>query len=122
MLVAGANTAATLRLEDKEGQATLDLTLLNIIDFWLLQKNIQGKDATEDHLHRLQASRRLLSRVEAIHAISWLWPSDDAPSIGYAEEVVTCETKTASTPLKSVLLPVLRRKNVGGTVCHWLPC
>lgn len=111
MLVdAGANTESTLRLTDKGGKVIVDGTPLAFAEYHLREKKVQGRDATEEHLHRLQAVRRLLLRVEAIHAVSWLWRSDGAPSIGHAAEVATSETKTASAPLISVLSPVAWRK------------
>lgn len=34
---------------------------------------------TEEHLRVLLSSQRVLLREEAIHAVSWVWPADNAP-------------------------------------------
>lgn len=65
--------------------------------------------ATEEYLHRLEAIRRLLLRVEAVHAVSWLWPSD-APFVGRA---AGNGPEPPSPPLRLMLLPILRRRTKG---------
>ena len=50
------------------------LTPLDYIAQNLAGKTLKGKPATEDQLHRLEATRRLLLGVDAIRAASWLWP------------------------------------------------
>ncbi|CAM9969019.1 unnamed protein product [Pylaiella littoralis] len=70
------------------------------------------KNATEKQLEILADTRRLLLRVEAVHAVSWLWPGD-VPSI--ADGVGrTGRTKKTSTSLRT-MLPIVRRTS--GTHC-----
>lgn len=56
-------------------------TALAITDRYLDRKSVRkGEIATEKQLNQLQGIRRMILRVEAIRAISWLWPSNIAPS------------------------------------------
>ena len=45
----------------------------------LRQVHVAGEDSTEEQLNRLEAVRRLLMQVEAVHAVSWLWHIDIYP-------------------------------------------
>lgn len=47
-------------------------------------KMLKGKSTTEDQLHRLEAIRRLLLRVDAVRAMSWVWPRK-AHAVGQAK-------------------------------------
>lgn len=85
----------------------------------LRDKNIGGKDATEDRLNELKGTRRLLLRVEAVHAMSWvfagrdrsrhvlLWPYDVPPVVDAGE--AKRENEITSKSL-TVTLPTLRRR------------
>ena len=73
----------------------------------LREKKTAGKDATEHQRRRLEGIRRLLMRVGAIHAVSFLWPVD-IPSMMGATEVANRKV-AASTPLR-MMLPILRRR------------
>lgn len=75
LLDAGADEKATARTTCMSGMA-LDETPLAMATRNLAAKIIQEKPATEAQLHRLEAVRRLLLRVEATRAASWLWPSN----------------------------------------------
>ena len=66
------------------------------------------KDATEEQLHGREAARRLLLRVEAVRAVSWLWHIN-APFARRVERDGTGKTETASSPLRG-MLPILRRR------------
>ncbi|CAB1103771.1 unnamed protein product [Ectocarpus sp. CCAP 1310/34] len=70
--------------------------------------------------HKLSAVHRLLLRVEALHAASWLWVSD-APDIAHTAEV-TKRTKVIP-PARSRMLPVLglstRRNALLSAVLRW---
>lgn len=82
-------------------------TLLALISRNLSEKNINGKDATEEQLNGLEGTRRLLLRVEAVHAVSWLWHSKRTTVAARAPDG---KRKTSiSTPL-STMMPVLRRR------------
>lgn len=113
MLVdAGADTTSVIRLPDTPGgkreYTPMPLTYTKRI---LLEKTLQGKLlgqlAAEEQLHSLEAIRRLLLQVAAVHAVSWLWPSA-APVIGCAAEG-TGGDKPTTTPLRR-MLPILRRR------------
>lgn len=66
--------------------------------------------ATEEQLNRLEVISRMLSRVEEVHAISWLWPSEGA-GIGRAADVASkmLPATTTGTPLR-MMLPRMRRR------------
>lgn len=92
-------------------------------------KKISGEDATEEQLHRLEAMRRLLLRVGAVHAVSWLWPGRGSCSAGRAEDGSGgAETASQSaTQPTSMLLPIVwrrtRRRGVALPAlfrCGWL--
>lgn len=48
----------------------------------LREKKASGSGAKEEQLRRLEAVRRLLLRVEAARAVSWVWPGG-APDLGH---------------------------------------
>lgn len=108
----GATTTSAVRLTNAEGKLFFNDTPLAYTNFKIREEKnrerIHGKRATESQLHSLEAIRRLLLRVEAVHAVSWLWASD-VPSITHAASGGKGEAKTISTPLTS-MLPVLRRR------------
>lgn len=62
---------------------------------------------TEEQLYRLEDILRLLLRVEALHAVSWLWPVDTRSMVGTAEDARRKDA--TSTPLGK-MLPLLRRR------------
>ena len=106
---AGADTATTVRLKHGDGEVFFNGTPLAFVDLFLAQNNVGGKDATESQLHALEATRRLLLRVEAVHAVSWLW-AKDAPSTTHAATKGTHGASvTTPTPL-TFMFPVLRRR------------
>ena len=85
-------------------------TPLALTTHLLREKHANGKEATQEQLHRLQAIRRLLLRVEAVRAVSFLWPS--GASLGGRAADGAGKTKTASTaptPLGR-MTPVLRER------------
>ena len=74
-----------------------------------LEESTEEADGAQ--LNWLKAIRRLLMSVEAIHAVSWLWPSDN---ISIADNDVHNArgaegTWTVGTPL-TLVLPILRRR------------
>lgn len=62
----------------------------------------------EEQLHGLEGLRRLLRRVEAVHAASWLWHSSGVPAIRRASES-SRRANITSTSLRK-MLPALRRR------------
>ncbi|CBJ26796.1 EsV-1-199 [Ectocarpus siliculosus] len=75
-----------------------------LVDHYLGENRVIGRDITEEQAHKLNAVHRLLLRVEAVHAASWLWVSD-APDIAHTAEV-TKRTKVTPSP-RSRMFPVL---------------
>lgn len=77
----------------------------------LREGRVDGEAATKEQLQRLKETRCLLSRAEAVHAVSWLWSSSEPPRIAQATEDTKTETASTAvaTPLQA-MSPILRRK------------
>lgn len=73
---AGADTASTVRIKGVQDEDVAFDSSLAFTNRCLGEKKLlDGEDATEEQ-HTWQAIRRLLiMRVEAVHAVSWLWAS-----------------------------------------------
>ncbi|CAM9577081.1 unnamed protein product, partial [Ectocarpus fasciculatus] len=109
LIDAGADTTSPVRSMSSKGELEFNGTPLAATTSCLRNKRIaDGKPATKERLHRFEAIRRLLLRVEAVHAVSWLWPSD-APFIGRATET---DQKPPLPPLRAEL-PILKRRTKG---------
>ncbi len=107
---AGADTTWAVRDTNIEGEVIFHGTSLDLTERMLRdEKKIKGKDATAEQLHRLEGIRRLLMRVEAVRAISFLWPVDTPSAIATTAVERTCRKVAASTPLR-MMLPILRRR------------
>ncbi|CAM9646209.1 unnamed protein product [Ectocarpus sp. 13 AM-2016] len=103
LMDAGADAASVFRGRNWDGELIFNDTPLAFTTSYIRRKVVAyDEPATEEHLHRLEAIRRLLLRVEAIHAVPWLWPSD-SPFIGHDAE------KRPSPPLR-LTLPILKRQ------------
>ena len=106
---AGADTTLAVRITDTEGGVLFfSKTALATASRMLREKRIADKDATEEQLHRLEGVRRLLLRVDAVHAVSFLWPAA-IPSIVAAAAEGTSRKVVTSTPLR-IMLPILKRR------------
>ena len=105
---AGADATSAVQATDLESEAVFTGTPLAFATRALRQKKVRGEEATEDELNSLEATRRLLLRLEAVHATSWLWPSA-VPSVVRSAPKGSSRTKTSTTPL-ALGLPVLRRR------------
>ncbi len=103
---AGADTTSASSVTDREGRVVRGTPLV-FTTRMLREKKVAGKDATEEQLHRLERIRRLLLRVEAVHAVSWLWPSE----LPFVARTAESRGTTASTPLRK-MLPLLRRRAI----------
>lgn len=109
MLVdAGADTDSSVELTNPEGRLAFSITPQTYVSVMLRDKTVGADAATEAQLERLQAIRRLLLRVEAVRAGSWLWASDVASTTHAAVEGAG-RIATTSTALTS-MLPTLRRR------------
>ncbi|CAM9237349.1 unnamed protein product [Ectocarpus sp. 12 AP-2014] len=106
LIDAGADTTSAVRVTNSQGELEFNGTPLAFTATCLRKKFCtEGKPATEEHLHRLEATRRLFLRVEAVHAVSWLWPSD-APVISHGAR------SSPKPPLSALrlMLPILKRR------------
>lgn len=106
LMDAGADASSVVQLRCKYNRTCLSVTPLEYLNEWVPRER-RGCPATDEHLHRLEAIRRLLLQAEAVHAVSWLWPGD-TPLL--ARPVTSTRTaKHPMTPL-TTMLPVLRRR------------
>lgn len=96
---AGANTSSAVRVRFDIIRTFVTLTPQEYMS--------EMSATTDEHLHRLDAIRRLLVQAGAIHAVSWLWPGD-APFLARPTNS-TNATKKLPSPL-AAMLPVLRRR------------
>ncbi len=115
---AGADTASAVRVagppgvEDVSSKTPLDLAIRT-----LRKKKVEGQVATQEQLHGLEGIRRLLLHVEAVHAVSYLWPNDGNTSHAGAG---TTEAITAPTSLETVLRILRRRAGRRGVLLRAL--
>lgn len=100
---AGADTTSPIRVTDVRREALFEDTPLYITTTHLREKIVGRDDASEEQLHRLEAMRRSIIQVEAVHAVSWLWVIGNNAAEGVSA------AKTTSPPL-TAMLPVLRRR------------
>ncbi|CAM9733507.1 unnamed protein product [Ectocarpus fasciculatus] len=118
---AGADTTSPIRITDSKGELLFNGTPLALTSSWLREElDANGKTATEEYLRRLKAIFRLLLRVEAVHAVSWLWPSN-APFISHAAQ---SGPDPPLPPLRR-MLPILKRRTKGrgglaATLLRWV--
>eukprot|EP00903_Cladosiphon_okamuranus_P017860 g16436.t1 len=105
---AGANTASIIAGVQTETGAAND-TPLDMTNRFLRDKKTarDGEELTEKDLVRLEGIRRLLMRVEVVHAVSWRWPVETPSIVRTAEG--EARTVAASAPLTR-MLPLLRRR------------
>lgn len=109
LIEAGADTTAPpLRVSGEEGVVEFNGPPLALVNQDIHEKKVSGLDATEEQLHGLEAVRRLYLRVEAVHAVSWLWRNHANPVVGGSVKSAS-RTDTASTTLGGIL-PILRRQ------------
>lgn len=74
LVEAGADTTSAVEVVDDSWRVVSDYTPLALVNLLIREKRVKEVDATEAMLHRLEALRRLLMQVDAVHAVSWLWP------------------------------------------------
>lgn len=114
LIDAGADTSAAVTITDPLGARAFNNSPLAWTRLHLeVLQTVNGKPATEEQLDRLRAIRRLLLRVEAVHAVSWLWPGD-VPFVARAAAEGCGGINVTSTPLVSTplmaMFPVLRER------------
>ncbi|CAM9660104.1 unnamed protein product [Ectocarpus sp. 4 AP-2014] len=106
---AGADTTSAAPFESAGNQVVYNDTPLEHAGRKLHEKTTGGKPATEDQLNGLVGVRRLLLRVEAAHAASWLWPSE-VSCICHATAEDSNRTRTTRTILSSSILGQTTRR------------
>lgn len=106
LLDAGADE--TLLCRDYSRTGEFFETPLALATLGLERKRHRGQPATEDELNRLRAIQRLLMRVEAVRAVSWLWVSDMSCVPPPSEETGGGETAVVASAALSV--PVVWRR------------
>lgn len=121
---AGADTTKALRVGNEDGGVDNHGTPLAYTNQLLREKKVRGIDLTDEQLDRLEAVRRLLLRVQAVHATSWLWHSGTPSTVTAAAGTSkTTSTSRASTPQLALVLPILRRRRRGALlapVLRWV--
>ncbi|CAM9171215.1 unnamed protein product [Ectocarpus sp. 8 AP-2014] len=113
LIDAGADTTSAAPFESAENQVVYNDTPLEYAGRKLHEKAIGGKPATEEQLNGLVGIRRLLLRVEAAHAASWLWPSE-VSRICDATAEDSNRTRTTRPILSSSILDQTTRRR--GTI------
>ena len=83
LIDAGADTTSSVQVTHAASKSRVVLkgTPLFMTELFLRDKYVCGEAATEEQLHRLTAIRRLLMQVDAVHAVSLLWPPISVPYI-----------------------------------------
>ena len=114
LIDAGADTYSAVRIADPVGGMGFNNTPLGWTKLHLeVIKTVNGKPATDKQLDTLRAIRRLLLRVAAVHAVSWLWPGGVPFVLRAAAQgsggINSTTTPPVATPL-TAMLPVLRER------------
>ncbi|CAM9815068.1 unnamed protein product [Pylaiella littoralis] len=128
----GADTTSAIRIKSepkrkfvsgvrpnsaRQGGCYFNDTPLALTTCLLRDKKIRGEDATKEQLDTLEAIRRLLLRVEAIFAVSWLWPRNILAIADTAKDSNTAETAlTTLVEPPRMRCPVLRRRTRRGVL------
>ena len=115
LIDAGADTESPVRLTHTWGGISFEGTPLAFTELALRLKKVGGKDATEEQLRSIEGVRRLLLRVDAIRAVSWLWHSSgsNVPVVRRSPEGAdtTNPPRTTRPPFTlTPTLPILSRR------------
>ena len=105
LIDAGADATSVVSTRAQEPRGTP----LDFVTRFIREKKVDGQEATEEQLHKLEAIRRLLLTVEAVHATSWLWQADVSSLAHGTKRKTKRKTRASSTQLR-MMLPVLRRR------------
>ncbi|CAB1113190.1 unnamed protein product [Ectocarpus sp. CCAP 1310/34] len=110
LVEAGADTTSPVAVRNQLGGDDVSITPLGLTMNPVRDKvKVVGRGpASPEQLHKLEAIRRLLLRVEAVHAVSWLWPSDIS-TITRAAARGTDRTTAISTAVTLPMLVTRRR-------------
>lgn len=113
LIDAGADTTSAVRITDLDTAGKKELsneTPLALTDRYLREKEVDGKAATEEQLHTLEAIRRMLLRVEAVRAVSWLWLADAPRPSHAAHDTQKMQAATTNGTALRTMLPMMRRR------------
>lgn len=108
LIDAGVTPTAPMRVThpDEGREETFNTTPVHLVTDWILEKKVGESSLSEEQLHALQAIRRLLLQEDAVHAVSWLWPSEAPVQTAQGARKAT----TTSKPLAS-MMPIMRRRS-----------
>ncbi|CAM9485924.1 unnamed protein product [Ectocarpus fasciculatus] len=111
---AGADTTSPVPVSNQPRGNDSSITPLGFTMNLLGNKVARPGTASQEELNKLEAIRRLLLRVEAVNAISWLW-SSDISTITHATAMGTDRTTATSTAGTPPML-MMRRRTRGSKV------
>lgn len=108
----GADTTSSVLIRNKWGDVVGCSSPMKLVTDSVANRKLGGKQATEDDLNRLEAVRRLLLRVDAVPATSWLRAKHVAPVDSSTPEVAPPPGADASSTTASLMAvqPALRRR------------
>lgn len=118
LIDAGADTTSAANAELDEGLArgmtplACTTSLLDEREAAKKRFSMMPLKTTEKELSILRPIRRLLLQVEAVHAVSWLWPSN-ASSTTSATAAPAAEGSHGTQPTsatRTAMMPILRRR------------
>ncbi|CBJ31235.1 EsV-1-199 [Ectocarpus siliculosus] len=110
LVEAGADTTSAVPVSKHFGKDS-------VTPLGLTMRLLDGRSTyplTEEQLKKLKAIRRLLLRVEAVHAVSWLWSTDISTithSTAHGTDR-TIATSTTGTPLMLMMRRRTKRREV----------
>eukprot|EP00752_Nemacystus_decipiens_P011612 g10310.t1 len=119
LIDAGADTSSVVLVTNTPGgdDVYFNGTPLAFTKHCLANKMVGGRKrgATDEQMNRLEAVRRLLLRVEAVHAVSWLWEREPllVRDAAQASSKTARETAASSGALLASMLLILRRRRRG---------
>lgn len=108
LLDAGADAASFVDLREPMEAGGLVFVGTPLALATTMQRSEHQEGVTEEQLNKLEAARRLLMRLEAVHAVSWLWPRD-APPVAHDAAGVSTTSSATGTALTTTLR-ILRRR------------
>lgn len=108
----GADTTSSVLIRNNWGVPVGCGPPMKLVTDTVRNRTLGGRQATEDDLNRLEAARRLLLRVDAVHATSWLWPVNVGAMDRRSPEVAARGAGASSTDASPLMAPqpALRRR------------
>ncbi|CAM9769967.1 unnamed protein product [Pylaiella littoralis] len=100
LIDAGADTTSAVQFTVGIGEGFFNETPLALIS------SLRRDTFVKEELRKIEATRRLLLQVDAVRAVSWLWPGN-IPAIAPAAKVSVWTEATSSS--LTVMMPTMRR-------------